>query len=254
MQNFKFRISNLQSRLGRATFALCYLTFIIILISGCGSDTVDDQIVASGFIEGEEVKIAPETSGQIVEMAVERGDRVQVGDVLVRLDDTLLQNQRLEAEAGLSSAQANLSRVLAGTRAEEIAAARASLAQAQAKEDGTAQAVINARDAISNPLSLDAEIDAARTQVNLAEQNVEMAEANLAETKLKHGHYSKQGGDIERTWDLKLQAAQAGLAQAQAQLEGAKQYLSALWAIRAHPLTLEAQLHAAEMQQDLAAA
>ncbi|MBE9508907.1 MAG: efflux RND transporter periplasmic adaptor subunit, partial [Chloroflexi bacterium] len=157
-------------------------------------------------------------------------------------------------EAGVAAARANLARVLAGARLEEITAARAALAQAEAQRDGAAQAVINARDAISNPLSLNAEIDGARTQVRLAEQNVEMAETNLAETELKRNLYAEQGGDVKRTWDLQLQAAQAALAQAQAELEGAQGYFNALWTMRSNPLTLEAQLHSAEMQYQIAEA
>ncbi len=103
-----------------------------LLLIGCQSEVVDGSIVASGFIEGEEVVIAPETSGRIAEMLVDRGDDVRAGDVLVRLDDAMLRSQRLEAEAGLATANANLARVLAGARAEQIAAARAAAARVPA--------------------------------------------------------------------------------------------------------------------------
>jgi len=227
----------------------------VAVLSGCGSKAgVNGPIVASGFIEGEEVAVASEVSGRIVEMLVERGEEVEEGDVLARLDDAVLQGQRAEAQAGVSAAAANLAQVLAGARAEEIAVARAALSQAQAQQDGAAQAVINARDAISNPLSLNAEIVSARTRVRLAEQNVELAEANLAETELKHGVYAKQGGDVERTWDLQLRASRAALTQAQAELQGARNYLGALLAMRDNPLSLRAQLHGAETQARLAEA
>jgi HlyD family secretion protein len=252
---FQILISNLTSDIGRVMLVIGLLSLVILLI-GCSSDQANGPITASGFIEGEEVVVAPETSGRIAEMLVDRGDVAQAGDVLVRLDDALLRSQRLEAEAGLATARANLDRVLAGARPEEVAAAQAALRQATAQRDGAAQAVIHAREVISNPLALDAEIDAARTQVDLAEQNVEMAEANLAETQLKHKVYTKdaKGGDTLRAWDLQLQAAQAALAQAEAELEGARQYLNAQLAIRADPLTLEAELHGAEVQLKLAEA
>jgi HlyD family secretion protein len=253
----KSQIPKPKARTGRWPLAIgllsCVISFVILL-AGCGNAGVDDSITASGFIEGEEVAVAPETSGRIAEMRVDRGDAVEAGDMLVRLDNTLLQNQRLEAEAGVASARANVDRVLAGTRPEEVAAARAALRQAEAQRDGAAQAVINARGVISDPLSLAAEISAARTQVRLAEQDVEMAEANLAETELKHHVYAEQGGDTERAWNLQLQAARAALAQAQAEREGAQQYLNALLALRANPLTLEAELHSAEMQYRVAEA
>jgi HlyD family secretion protein len=239
-------VSNLRFWMGCAVLAA--------LLTGCSNGQDDDAIVASGFIEGKEVTIASETSGRIAEMLVDRGDTVKAGDVLARLDGATLESQRAEAAAGLAAAQANLARVQAGARPEQIAAARAALAQAEAERDGAAQAVVHAQDVISNPLSLDAEIDAARAQVRLAEQGVEMAKADLAATELQRGPHIGEGGDTERAWDLQVQASQAALAQAQAELEGAQRYLNALLAIRANPLELEAQLHAAETQADLAEA
>jgi HlyD family secretion protein len=255
------QIANRKPQIGRSAnrqianraLAICYLLFVLLLV-GCSTNAEDGSIIASGFIEGEEVIVAPEVAGRVVEMLVDRGDRVAAGDVLVRLDDKVLRSQRLEAEAGLAAARANLARVTAGARSEEIAAARAALAQAEAERDGAAQAVVLAQEVISNPLSLDAEIDAARTQVRLAEQGVEMAEAELAEIELWRGLYVGEGGDTERAWNLQVQAAQAALAQAQAELLGAQRYLSALLDIRTNPLELEAQLHAAEVQYELAEA
>jgi len=247
--NPKPQISNSKLRVGRLA-----LVGLVVLIVGCTSAQTDSSIVASGFIEGEEVAVVSETSGRIAEMLVGRGDDVQAGGVLVRLDDAVLQSQRLQAEAGLAVARANLDRVLAGVHPEEIAAARAAVSQANAEKDGAVQAVINARDAISKPISLDAQISAARTQVQLGEQNVELAEANFAEVELKRNVYADQGGDVERSWNLQWEAAQAAVVQAQAELAGAQNYLSLLRAKRANPLALEAELHGAETQHQLAEA
>lgn len=247
------QMQTLKSGIGRLTFVICHLSFVILL-AGCASAqaNTEEPLTASGFIEGQEVTVAPETKGRIAQILVERGDEVATGDVVVRLDDTALQSQRAEAEAGLAAARANLNRVLAGPRPEEIAAAEAALAQAQADREGAEQAVINAQQAITNPQSLNAQIDEARTQVQLAEQEVEMAEAKRQETRLKHDLFAEQGGDVERTWDLQLQAAQAELAQAQARLDGARAYLDALLARRDDPLTLRAQLHRAQMDARVA--
>jgi len=127
---------NIKYRTGRWSLGIGYWVLVVLLLAGCGNDAANGPIVASGFIEGEEVMVAPEVSGRIAEMLVDRGDGVAAGDVLVRLDGALLQSQRLEAEAGLAAARANLDLVLAGARAEEIAAARAALAQAEAERDG----------------------------------------------------------------------------------------------------------------------
>ena len=251
--NGEWRIAN---SFPRFMFYVLLLVSLAFLLTSCASAQADVEsaLTASGFIEGEEVTVAPETGGRIAELLAERGDEVQAGDVLVRLDDAALQSQLGEAEAGLAAAHANLDRVLAGARSEEIAAARATLSEAETQLDGAEEAVLNTRDVISNPQSLNAEIDGARTQVQLAEQEVEMAEANLAETKLKHDLFVPRGGDVKRTWELQLQAAQAAQAQKQAQLEGARAYLSVLLATRDNPLASEAQLHKAEMEAQLAEA
>jgi multidrug resistance efflux pump len=200
------------------------------------------------------VTVAAEVQGRIVSVEVARGDEVRAGDVVVRLDDGTLQSQRDEAEAGLAVTRANLARVEAGARAEEIAAARASLGEAQARSEGAEEAVLSARDVISNPLSLDAQINAARTQIALAQQNVELQEATLEEDEVKHSVYAGQGGDVKRTWDLQLDASRARLAAAQAQLKGAQAYLTALLAMRDSPLVLRSELHRAEMEYALAEA
>ncbi len=50
-------------------------------------------IAASGTIESEEVAIAPEVAGRIVEIRAEEGSRVRAGDVLARLDDSMVRLQ-----------------------------------------------------------------------------------------------------------------------------------------------------------------
>jgi len=222
--------------------------FVLLLLVGCGGNGADGPITASGFIEGTEVQIAPEMGGRIAEILVDEGEEVAKGEVLVRLDDALLQTQRGEALAAVAAAEANLARVRAGTRPEEVAAARAALAQAEAQRDRALRALEAAREALSNPQDLNLQIAQTETEVALAEQEVEMARADLAEVELKYNVYREQGGDAERTWALQVEAARAALEAAQARLDGAQRYLNALYAIRDNPLSLQAQVHAAEAQ------
>jgi len=234
----------------RFTSYVFRLAFILLLVAGCTAiDTEppdEDELTASGFIEGQEVTVASESQGLIAKILVDRGDAVASGDVVVRLDDASLKSQRAEAQAARSTAQANLNRVLAGARQEDVAAARAALEEAEAERDGAEQAVLNAQEVISNPLPLDSQIDEARSQIELAEQNVELREAELEETKIKQGVFSEQGGDVEQSWGFQLQAAQAALTKAQRDLGGAWAYLGALLDMRDNPLSLKAELHRAE--------
>jgi HlyD family secretion protein len=63
-------------------------------------------LTASGTIETIEVTISPEIGGKVVQVSVDEGAQVKAGEVLFRLDDTLLQGQRAVAAASLSMAQA----------------------------------------------------------------------------------------------------------------------------------------------------
>lgn len=90
---------------------------------------------ASGTIEASQVQISPELSGKIMQVMVSEGDRVQAGQELVHLDETLLLAQLEQARAAQAQAQANYELVATGTPAEQrqaaIAAAELELTSAR---------------------------------------------------------------------------------------------------------------------------
>jgi HlyD family secretion protein len=91
----------------------------------------DNVIKVSGNIEATEADVGFKISGRIVSRFYEEGDWVEKGKVLAKLDDEDLR-QRLDlARATLMSAQARLSKLLAGSRPEELKEAEANLHQAQ---------------------------------------------------------------------------------------------------------------------------
>ncbi len=63
-------------------------------------------LTASGTIETVEITVSPEIGGKVAEVMVDEGDTVRAGDVLFRMDDTLLQAQRNVAAANLDLARA----------------------------------------------------------------------------------------------------------------------------------------------------
>jgi HlyD family secretion protein len=210
-------------------------------------DRETGTLVASGTIQADEIRIASELGGRIVELEVEPGDQVVQGDLLVLLDDTPLQAQLREAEAAVAVAEANLKQVQAGPRAAEVDAARAALAQARAMRDGQEAAWKNARQAIEDPQALDAQIAEAQTKVDLAEQGAALAEAQLAKEQLIRDQ--KRAGSMERDIaEWQVVAAEEQLASARAGLEAARTLLSGLWAIRNQPLDLIVQARVAEGQ------
>jgi len=91
----------------------------------------NDFIKISGNIETTEVDVGFKLSGRIVSRFFEEGDWVDQGKVLAKLDDEDLRNRLEVARATLMSAQARLSKLLAGSRPEEIREAEANLNQAK---------------------------------------------------------------------------------------------------------------------------
>lgn len=72
-------------------------------------------------------------SGRVVELAVEKGDVVEEGDVLARLDTADLESQVKQAEAALAVAEATLAQTKAGPREEEIEQAKQNVTAAEAR-------------------------------------------------------------------------------------------------------------------------
>ena len=73
--------------------------------------TVVAEAMGTGTLEARvKATISPKISGRIVEVLVDQGDRVEAGQVLVRLDDSDLQQQVEVAESSLGAAQAAVER------------------------------------------------------------------------------------------------------------------------------------------------
>jgi len=95
--------------------------YFIFFANGATAQT--GALTASGTVESAEISLAPEISGKVVEVNVNEGDSVKAGDVLFRLDDSLLKAQKDVATASLNTAKA------AATTSE------AAVASAQAQYD-----------------------------------------------------------------------------------------------------------------------
>ena len=92
-----------------------------------------DTVPVSGEVEAlQRVAIRPMVSEVIVAIHVGTGERVEKGELLVELDATNAEIGLANAEAGLSQAASQLEKLEAGSRPEEIAAAKARLEEAEA--------------------------------------------------------------------------------------------------------------------------
>ncbi len=231
---------------------------LITALGGRVEEGEDGALIASGSVEGETVSIVSEFGGRIVVLHVREGDEVDVGEVLVELDASLLNAQMAQAEAGVAAAKANLDSVSAGTHPAEVLAAEALLLQATARRDAAYSAWQDAEAILANPQAFDAQIAEAQAAVNLAEVQIEQAQAELAAAEVERDQYRAQGTMEEkwlyRIYDYQVQAALAALDAARANREGAAETLSALQALRDNPLAITSQVHLAEGQYEIAEA
>jgi HlyD family secretion protein len=225
---------------------------------------------ASGFIEGDEVNVAPEVGGRITLLDVGEGDRVTAGQELVRLDRALLDAQIAQAQAALATTNAQLAQVQAGARAEDVRQAEAALAQAVVVRDGAKRARDNAAAVRDNPQELDTRIAAAQSQVDVLKQQVDAAShqvdvaiayANAAAVRKDQfqgpAKFIPEARIAIEQWaaaEGAVLSAQAAAQAAQASLDGAQKNLSLLLDMRAHPVSGNAQVDAAKAQYDAAAA
>lgn len=100
--------------------------------AACNGDD-DAPLRASGYVEATEVRVAAEVGGRVVELAVQEGDRVEVGQVIARLSttDTELAIRRAQAERDQAAAQLRL--LHAGARPEDVRQAAAQVESAEAE-------------------------------------------------------------------------------------------------------------------------
>jgi len=74
-----------------------------------------------------QVPVVAEVAGQILELNVDMGDHVLIGDVLAQIDTVMAEAQRAQAEAGLQAAQSQLELATADPEEADLEAARAAV-------------------------------------------------------------------------------------------------------------------------------
>jgi multidrug resistance efflux pump len=143
----------------------------------------DTALKASGTIEATTVNVSPELAGKVDSVLVSEGQSVQAGEVLFRLDDTLLKAQYQAALAGLQAAQ---SAALTAQAAYASAQAQYTMAQdaarAQARSTRLADWGGKTPDYFDQPkwyFTQDEQIGAAQAEVQASQAGITAAEEHL---------------------------------------------------------------------------
>jgi HlyD family secretion protein len=103
---------------------------------GCSHSRID---TFQGYIEGEFVYLASSQPGHLEHLAVTRGQQVDLGALLFSLEATQERAEQHQAQQQLAAARATLADLETGKRPPEIGVIRAQLTQAEAAAQKSAQ-------------------------------------------------------------------------------------------------------------------
>ncbi len=93
----------------------------------------DTVLSASGYVVAHhKIEVGAKVMGRVSWIGVEKGDKVQQGQVLVRLEDSEFRAQVNQARANVAAAQARLDQLRAGSRPQEKLKDRAAVLEAEA--------------------------------------------------------------------------------------------------------------------------
>ncbi|HRI80175.1 MAG TPA: efflux RND transporter periplasmic adaptor subunit [Cyclobacteriaceae bacterium] len=148
--------------------------------------SITEKVSASGTVQPViEVKLAPEVSGEIIELNVEDGDSVKLGQSLVKIRPDTWLSQLERTEASLSQQKANLESSKASLSRSEAQFSRAE-ADYQRQEKLWNQKVISESDwqlARQNYLVAKNDLSAAKQAVEAARFIVNSTEASVRESR-----------------------------------------------------------------------
>ena len=137
-----------------------------------------------GYAEGEYVRVASPYAGSLTSLNVKRGDKVDVGASLFALEQESERAAREEAAARVKQAESQLENLRKGKRPEEVAAARAQLAQAEANLKLSASDLKRTEDLVASKFLSPAKLDEARSAQDRDRSRVAELNAQLKVTQL----------------------------------------------------------------------
>jgi len=215
------------------------------------------DLTGSGTIEATRVSISPQVSGRVMQVLVEEGQTVKVGDVLFRLDDSTLVVQRAQAQAAINTAHAQRDQLLAGARPEQLLAARAAITMTRALLD-SAQADL---DKLLAGATSD-QIAAARSQLAAAQARARLAQdtyANIVAGRSDGNAFGVSGTGLGRPEEEMRAQVEVAQVQVVATQERLKRVLAGatsddIQSAQSRLAGVQAQLRAALAQYELLAA
>ena len=193
-----------------------------VTIAEVTTTDIDSTLDISGTVTAyERIPVMSQVSGlQITDVLAERGDLVERGQVLARLNNRTLTAEKNEAEAAVAQAKARLNELQSGSRVEEVAQAQSRVTKAKSAIAEIESNLELIQKRVERNRTLQAEgaitrdrLDEVLNQEKVAQSELAGAKADLAEAE--QALLQLQAGSRPQT----IAQAQAELAQARARLE-----------------------------------
>lgn len=194
------------------------ILLIVILLAALGGgwwwyqSSRQQPLTLYGNVDIRTVNMSFRVGGRLASLTVDEGDSIRAGQTLGELDRAPYENALLQAQANVSTAQAQYDLMMAGYRAEEIAQAAAAVKQAQAAYD-------YALNFYQRQLGLRASSAISANDLENARSSRDQAQATLksAQDKLRQYRAGNRPQEIAQA-KASLEQAQAALAQAKLDL------------------------------------
>ncbi|WP_100642497.1 HlyD family secretion protein [Alteromonas facilis] len=153
------------------------------LLMGC---TPNEASVAYGTLERDQVRLLATRSEIIIEVMAQKGQHVEQGQPLLRLDSTELGLKVAQAKQELVRAESWLQELENGARTEQVAAAQARLDQLTAERELAKAQLVRQQQLMERQLTSKADLDVAQELYAAASAATENASQQLLE--LQHGN------------------------------------------------------------------
>jgi len=140
---------------------------------------IANELKVSGTIEVTSVELAFKVGGRLSQRLVDEGESVKSGQILARLDDDELRDERNARAADHRAAQAGLADLQAGSRREEISQGEAALARVKADAERAAKDAIRMEQLFKREVIPQKELDTVRASRDATAAAVREAEERL---------------------------------------------------------------------------
>jgi len=180
------------------------------------------KVVATGAVEARaEVEIYPKQTGQIVELLVDKGDKVTEDQILARIETTLFEIQEKQAKADLASATA------AYDKTAPLASVKSETDFKQAKSN------LDRLESLLKQAELDLQLQGKQAEVQIKRAT---ADLRIAEARLQAAESGARKQDLE---------------QAKMRTENSKRELDRLAALLKDEMVSQDRVETAQLQYDV---